>query len=738
MTAEPVAPIEPSDVGEIIVTGEKSNRTVQNTPASVAVTTSETITEQNLLSAYDVLERTPNLAVNGSRTTFSIRGIGAFNVSGSGDGVLASVYLDGAVLPRTALSAGPLDLYDISQIEVFRGPQSTVQGRNALAGAVVIRTADPSYDWTGRVRLLMTDKDGQRRAGVAIGGPIVDGQVAFRLAGEIARSDGLVYNATRHEDADRRAAETLRAKLLLTPDALPGLRIVATYMHDRHRRGTNWTQFDGGYTLGDRVTTEDAPDVLTVKSNIGTLDVSYDLGRGLTLSSVTNYSDIGSLNTYDQDRNATPGQEGRIVDPSKTFQQELRLNVKRSWVQGLIGAYYLRDDNRDYFFQARQLLGLRRLGVDQVLLGMGLPQSAVDAVLNLYGGAVPISNNLAQPRLTTNYAGFADLTFPLTSRLRLTAGLRYDHESQNRGATQSVVIAAPLPNPAIVPTALGPIVTQLNALLEATAAAATTAQAVRTVTYQAWLPKAGVTYDVARDVSLSLTAQRGYRAGGSGLNQQRGAYYEYNPEYTWNYELALRSQWLDRKLTMNANVYYIDWRDQQVSVQLTPGSAFDTQVINAGKSRLYGAELELSGRPTRRLNLFMGAGYSNTRFENPSSSAGALFQFVPGNEFASAPHWTLSGGATWQHPTGFFANLNANYRSAFYQDIVDQSYRDIHGRTLVNAKIGWQGKNFGAFVVASNIFNVTKATQSFVDLDGRTRGVVTEPRILGLSFEGKF
>lgn len=729
---------------EIIVTGEKINRTLQDTPASVAVTTSETITDQNLINFYDILERTPNLAISGNRTTFSIRGIDAFNVSGSGDGALASVYVDGAVLPQTALFAGPLDLYDIAQVEVFRGPQSTVQGRNALAGAVVIRTTDPSYEWTGRARLLMTDKDGQRRAGAAIGGPIVDDQIAFRLAGEIARADGLVSNVTRNEDGDRHASETLRGKLLLTPRALPGLRIVATYLHDRHRRGTYWSELDppAPYTLRDRVTTEDALDTLTVKSDIATLEAGYDVGSGLSLSAVTNYSDIRSRNAYDQDRGATPGQEGVILDPSKTFQQELRLNIDRGWVKGLIGAYYLRDDNRDYFFQARQLLGLRRIGVDQSLLGLGHPQATVDTVLGLYGGVVPIANSLTQPRLTRNYAGFADLTFPLTDRLQLIAGLRYDHESQSRGAVQRVDITAPLPDPATAPGGLGPIVAQINALLVATAAGATAVQTVRTVTYDAWLPKAGATYDVASDVSLSLTGQRGYRSGGSGLNQQRGAYYEYNPEYTWNYELALRSQWLDRRLTVNANIYYIDWKDQQVSVQLTPGSVFDTHVINAGRSRLYGAELEVSGRPTRRLNLFAGAGYSNTRFRDSVSSAGALFQFVPGNQFASAPHWTISGGATWQHPSGIFANINANYRSGYFQSVVVQPalspQRDIAARTLVNARIGWQGEHLGVFLVASNIFNVTKPTQSFVDLDGRSRGVVTEPRTLGISVEGRF
>ncbi|KAK0358169.1 hypothetical protein LTR94_036525, partial [Friedmanniomyces endolithicus] len=102
---------------------------------------------------------------------------------------------------------------------------------------------------------------------------------------------------------------------------------------------------------------------------------------------------------------------------------------------------------------------------------MGLPQATVNAVLNLYGGVVPIRNSLSQPRLTENYAGFADLTFPVTDRFRINAGLRYDHETQERGATQTVVIDRALPDPANLSIpALAPIITQLNAILRATAA----------------------------------------------------------------------------------------------------------------------------------------------------------------------------------------------------------------------------------------------------------------------------
>ena len=721
----------------IIVTGEKQDRTLQQTPSSVAVATPETIADENLTGVYDALDRAPNVVVNGTRTSFAIRGIDAFNVSGGGDGALASVYLDGAVLPKAALATGPLDLYDVAQVEIFRGPQSTVQGRNALAGAVIVRTVDPSFEWSARARLQLEEKTGERRAAAALGGPVIGDALAFRIAGEVARSDGLIRNVNAGGDADRRTSETLRGKLLATPVAIPGLRIVASYMRDRHRRGGFYVELDPPFDPADRLSTSDRIDVTEVRSDIATLAIAYDLGAGIRLNAISNYSHIRSHYAYDPDHGPDPGQVAVIDDPDKTFQQEVRLNIDRSWLKGVIGAYYLRDDNRGYFFGATQNLSLRRLGVDRSLLALGLPQPVVDTVIGLYGSGVPIVNSLDQPKVTRNYAGFADFTVPILARLSLRAGLRYDRESQRRGIDQRVVIDRPLPDPALYPT-LGPIIAQINGLLQATAAGATSFQPERTVRYHAWLPKIGLTYDVTRDLSLSATAQRGYRAGGSGLNQQRGQVFVFGPEFTWNYELALRSAWFGGRLTFNANLYRIDWKDQQVSVQLTPGSAFDRQVVNAGRSRLHGFEVELAGRPTRALSLSFGAGYSRTKFSDFDVGVGQLYQSAAGNEFANAPRWTLFGSATWRHPDGFLANLNARYRGAFYQDALVQTRRDIRPLALVNARLGWQGRHVGAFVVASNIFNVERIVSSVVDPDGRRRGMVSEPRLLGLSFEARF
>jgi outer membrane receptor protein involved in Fe transport len=210
------------------------------------------------------------------------------------------------------LNTGPLDLYDISQVEVFRGPQSTVQGRNALAGAVVLRTTDSSYQWNGKVRVMLTGPNGQRRAAAALGGPILGGQIAFRVTGEIARSNGLLYNATLHRDADPRKLETLRGKLLFTPAAVPGLRVVLTYMHDRHVRGAYAFEFDPPYDRRDRIVTEDVATDTRTLSYIATLEAHYTLGGGFDLSSITNYSNVHALYIADPDRTMGLSFNGRF------------------------------------------------------------------------------------------------------------------------------------------------------------------------------------------------------------------------------------------------------------------------------------------------------------------------------------------------------------------------------------------------------------------------------------------
>lgn len=708
---------------ELVVTGEKTDRSIQDTPTSVALVTTKEIEEQNLVDVYDLINRTANLNSTFGKQGFTIRGIANSNVTGVGTGDLATVYLDGSPLPRSAVSTGPLDLWDLAQVEILRGPQSTLQGRNALAGAIILKTTDPTYEWTGKARVILTDQDEQRRYAAAIGGPIVADQIAFRLSAERSRADGLIENPTRNDDrAGFRDSDAVRAKLLFTPTDLPGLRVLASYLHDEHSSGATYSFADVANSWKDRTVLGNRPTIDKARSDIGTLDVGYRLSPELTLASVTTYSHIRTSTIYDGDNLPVDTAYGDFTQDQQTFSEELRLNFDHGPFKGLLGGYYSHLDNKHD--RSHSVFKL------SVVDDLGLPPQ----VATFYPAQLVIDTSQFYPQTVETAAIFGDATWQVAPRLKLHGGFRYDYEHQVRANDNTVILTTPLPDPANF-GALGPTVAGINALINGQLLAANSSSPPAKTTFQAFLPKLGATFDVTDDVSLSATIQRGYRSGGSGVNPGKGALYTYKPEYTWNYELALRSLWLDKRLSLNANAFYIDWKDQQVNVQLS-GNVYDYETQNAGSSRVYGFELESRFQATAELNTYASIGYANTRFQD-FTVTGATVADLSGHEFANAPRWTLAVGGTWKSEAGWFVNLNASYRAAAYQQVTDQTARQLKARTLVNAKAGWQSDRYGAFLTANNIFNTHYFDYSYLN-GTRQQALLGEPRIVGATLEAKF
>ncbi|MFT3727856.1 MAG: TonB-dependent receptor [Terricaulis sp.] len=713
----------PAEAEEIIVTGEKIDRSLQDTPTSVQVVTARDIERQSLVDVYDALARTANVTSTFDDTGFTIRGISNSNVTGVGTGDLATVYLDGSPLPQSAL-AGPLDLWDVSQVEILRGPQSTLQGRNALAGAVIINTTDPTFDWSGKARAILTDEDAERRYALAFGGPIVADQVAFRIAAEHSRADGLITNVTRHDDeAGLRSGDMIRGKLLITPTAAPDLRIVASWLHDRHANGVDYTLGLPGSDWDHRLTAGNRPTIDRALSDIGALDVGYDLGRGLSLSSTTTWSHIQTSTVYDGDDTAADDAYGDFNQDQRTLTQEVRLDLNQGPLTGVLGAYYSHLDNKHD--RSHSVFSLSP--VDD----LGLPST----IAPFYPDRLYINTSQFYPQTVSNVALFGDAAWEVLPRLKLRAGFRYDDERQDRANDNTVTLITPLPDPADF-GADGPTIDFINGLiLDQVAAANASSPAARTE-FEAFLPKLGVSYDLSDDASLSATVQRGYRSGGSGVNPGRGQLYTYDPEYTWNYELALRTQWLDRRLTINANAFYIDWKDQQVNVQLS-GNIYDYQTVNAGSSRVWGFELETRYQPDRALSFYASLGRTDTMFKDFQPNVGTFTDDYSGHEFTSAPHWTLAAGATWESEQGWFVNLDADYRSGAYQVIADQSHHQLEAHTIVNAKVGWQNAHWGAYLTATNLLDQHYFDYSYTNAAFQET-MYGAPRIIGLTLESRW
>ena len=202
--------------------------------------------------------------------------------------------------------------------------------------------------------------------------------------------------------------------------------------------------------------------------------------------------------------------------------------------------------------------------------------------------------------------------------------------------------------------------------------------------FLAALPKLGLRYQLTPDVGVFAEVRQGYRAGGAGGSLLTGRAFAFDPEFTWTYEAGVRSQWLDGRLRANANVFYVDWTDQQLEVPSGSGQPGDTVVENVGESRQYGAEVELSARVSPRLRLDAGLGLLDTRITDTDASNADL----EGNEFSFAPAVSASLGARYDLPRGFYVAGKLSYRSRMYSDAANSAIDETDDRFLLDAGIG--------------------------------------------------
>ncbi len=266
--------------------------------------------------------------------------------------------------------------------------------------------------------------------------------------------------------------------------------------------------------------------------------------------------------------------------------------------------------------------------------------------------------------------------------------------------------------------------------------------------FNAFLPKGVVTYNFTDDFSLSASVQRAYRAGGLSFNGFRaalpipgggsaddqavleaaGIVNSFEPEFTTNYELALRSQWFDRRLTVNANTFYIKYSDQQINIQLS-SNPLDTLTDNVGESRLVGFELETFAQPTERLNLFANVGFSDTEFTDGSDVVGSAD--LTGFEFPFAPTWTAGAGARYVHPTGLFGNARFRYTGDSFGNAENDSTGVNDQFVTIDLTAGFQNELFLAEVFVTNLFDDEYLT--FNPNDPSFGGVASagDPRVVG-------
>ncbi|MGL4317365.1 MAG: TonB-dependent receptor [Pseudomonas sp.] len=573
----------------LTVTGEKINRTLEQTQSSVVVVTEQQLREKADHDLVDVFAHTPGVYNQAGNENWGIRGVPVSGFDDQGPATLngaVSVLVDGAVQPNRALILSPIPLWDAEQVEVFLGPQSTTQGRNSLAGAVVIQTKNPTFQPTFSAQTNVGN-DGQYGAAVAGGGSIVDDKIAGRLAVDFQEGDGYIRNVALNDDANPNRTSNVRGKLLVLPN--DDLEVLLTYAHGEHRQGDNSVMRENNkvryYKVSSNTRAFD-----NLKQDTVSAKVDYRLNDDWSLTSLTANTSSDYSARLDFDQTAVDDQVILRKHDGDLFSQELRLNYNTDTLKSFVGAYYGHTTNNFH----------DKLLFDGELLGTSKGDAKIE-----------------------NQAVFGEVNWTFAPRWTLITGLRYDHETNDTDVDQD-----DFSSPGSV-----------------------------SKSFNTTLPKLGIDYELSMDQYLGFMVQKGYRGGGVSV-QAGGGHESYDPEYTTNYELSYRGSFFDKTLRTRANLYYTDWKDQQVSV-LDPNSQF-VHVFNAGRSDIKGLEVFVEKDITEQLTLNAGGAVTDGKYKDFVTGDG---RDMSGESFLFSPKYKVSVGGTYRYDDRLLFNTDVTYQS---------------------------------------------------------------------------
>ncbi len=588
VTLQAAAPARAAmEIAPVMVSGEKISRTLAQTQTSVVVNTAADLREHGDANLGNVFARTPGVYTQSGNENWGIRGVPVSGFDDQGPATLngaVSVYVDGAQQPNRALTLSPMSMWDVEQVEVLLGPQSTTQGRNSLAGAVVIQTRNPTFEPSFSAQ-TSAGNYGESGAAVAGGGALIDGVVAGRVAVDYQDGDGYVDNVTTDSDANPNRNKNARGKLLVLPN--DDLDVLLTYAYHDSLQGDNSIYRKNGHVQYYKIASNtEAHDAL--QQNTGSAKVDYRLNDAWTLTSQTSgtQSDYTSLLDFDQRANAN--QEVARTQETHLFSQEVRMAYEGETLRGFSGIYYGRTTNSFH---------------DQLIFS-GTTVAEVQGYTKIH-----------------NSAAFGELNWDFAPDWTLITGLRYDVENNKTTVEDDLSEDADVDK-----------------------------------TFDALLPKLGVDYHFADNHYLGFMVQRGYRGGG--VNVRAGSSHTaYDPEYTTNYELSYRGAWLDDSLRARANLYYTQWKDQQVSL-LDPTESY-FEIYNAARSDIRGLEVFLEHDVTEQLKLNAGMAYTYGRYKSFETPDGDR----SGEAFLFAPKYKVSVGGSYRFDNGLNVTTDVVYQA---------------------------------------------------------------------------
>lgn len=697
---------------EILVTATRSSEALSRVAASITAVSEADLGAGKIQDVASLASSIPNLSVGdqfGVNRIF-IRGIGLTSIDLGADGGVAFLQ-DGAQISRPAAQLS--GFYDLQQVEVLRGPQGTLYGRGATAGAINLITKKPTAELDGYFRATYGNYNNIGLEG-AVGGPVSGDKVMVRIAGKYENRDGYGINEFTGKDIDDRNAYAMRGTILLAPTDRLEVMLSGEYFHENdsnyafHYFGPTVSPENtlgsilGGNTLFTVAAANGkAPNIRNIYSDQEPLNrregysftgsIEYKLDDW-SLKSISSYHNFERFNRDDLDAsNVNMFGQNNYDENSKTFSQEFVANYQSDRFDAIFGAMYFKED----------LFGAVRVPLTNVALLFGLPANTFDDQNYLQQGKVSIDA----------YGVYAQGSYAFSDQLKVTLGGRFSHEKRRGTGTFEFL--------GVVPTD-------------------------KAASWDAFTPTLTVNYQANDNSLIYGSVTRGFKSGVINVGSQNDVI---DPEYVWSYEVGFKTTSADNRLQANIAAFYMDYTNLQVGF-VDATSVVTT--INAASARNYGIEVELRAKPLDGLTLELFGTVLNakyTEFESGDYRQGFAVVDLSGNRLSNAPEYSFRAAADYNIPLSVPGTLNIraemNWQDRVYFTEFNNADATQAAYALVNAGLRYtpDSDRWSAEIWGRNLTDKLVQTNNIITapLYSSVRvGSVAPPRTYGVTVGIKF
>ncbi len=595
---------------DIVVVARKRAERLLDVPIAISALTSDQLAKQQTIDLSGVQGTIPNVNLvqgrgSSSNANIFIRGVGQPDALQTFDPAVG-VYVDGVYMSR--IQGALFNLYDIDHIEVLRGPQGTLYGKNTIGGAVNVISRKPSTNEIHAMGSFTYGSYNQVLANGYVSAPLVEGKLALSVAGVYDKRDGTVTDPLTNRKYNDRNTFAGRAILRWTPSSDVEFLLEGDYTRQRTAATLGYATaplIQTDFVTGARVLSPAYPyGPYNYKASTGlgpdqgqrldhwgvSLTGNIRLNDILSLTSITAYRDLRPDYYLDFDATQYQVADAFVGFRQHQFSQELQLKLDTEKLKGVFGLYYLNERVRSH------------------------QESYDDALFTLLKAPITFTRLIDDNQSTKSYAAFGQLTYDFTDQLSLTAGLRYTREDKTYSRFTTTISSL---------AALNGISFAFPGGLPAPY------NGDNSVSFDAWTPSATLSYKPARNATLYVSASRGFKSGGFNGRVNSAADVTqivngapvivpyFKPETVWTYEAGAKGEFLNGAVTISSDVFYSDYRDFQArvgggAIGATANGSFP--VLNAGKLRIWGVESEIAVHPTREWSIRTSFGYLNAKY----------------------------------------------------------------------------------------------------------------------------